>query len=262
VFSLVLTAYHPMLVAEEAALVDLLSGGRLDLSISMGYHEAYWRQFGINGRQRRSRFEESIDILKLAWQGGPLSYDGARFALDDVLCTPPPMQPGGPPLWIGGESSKQRLRAARFADGWAAGIGPLDRDRWMRKVDHYRAAAAELGRASKVVLMRDAFVADDFETAARIAGPGVVGEQLFYFQENGLAPMHDDFSSPADFTVERLRPHLVLGSPSDCIERIGVLGSEYDVDTLLIRLRWPLAPSESQVLEAIDRFGADVLPHV
>jgi alkanesulfonate monooxygenase SsuD/methylene tetrahydromethanopterin reductase-like flavin-dependent oxidoreductase (luciferase family) len=261
VFSLVLTAYHPMLIAEEAALVDLLSGGRLDLAISMGYHEAYWRQFGIDGRHRMSRFEESISILKQAWQGERFSFEGTRFELDDVLCTPPPMQPGGPPLWIGGESSKQRERAARWADGWAAGIGPLDRERWLSKVGHYRSTAADLGRPSQVILMRDAFVADDFESAAAIAGPGVIGEQLFYFQENGLKPMHADFASPADFTMDRLRSHLVIGSPADCIEQIQRLEHEFDVDTLLLRVRWPLAPSQGHVFEAIDRFGREVLPH-
>lgn len=260
VFSLVLTAYHPMLIAEEAALVDLLSGGRLDLAISMGYHEAYWRQFGIDGRQRMSRFEESIGILKRAWQGEPFRFDGSRFSLQDVLCTPPPMQPGGPPLWIGGESSKQRLRAARWADGWAAGIGPLDREHWLSKVDHYRTSAAELGRSSQVILMRDAFIADDFASAASIAGPGIIGEQLFYFQENGLKPMHDDFASPADFTMDRLRPHLVIGSPGDCVEQVQQLEHDFDVDTLLLRLRWPLAPSQEHVFEAIDRFGSEVLP--
>jgi alkanesulfonate monooxygenase SsuD/methylene tetrahydromethanopterin reductase-like flavin-dependent oxidoreductase (luciferase family) len=262
VFSLVLTAYHPMLVAEEAALVDLLSGGRLTLTVSMGYHPAYWRQFGIDGQQRMSRFEESLEILREAWQGKPFSFHGQRFDLDGVLCTPPPHQPGGPRLWIGGESSKQVSRAARLADGWAAGITPLDEERWKRKVGRYRAEAEEVGRAAHVVLMRDAFVADDFATAARIAGPGIVGEQLFYFQENGLQPMNAQFQTQDDFTIEALRSHLVIGSPSDCIEQIRRFETELGVDTLVLRLRWPKGPSQDQVFEAIDRFGAEVLPYV
>jgi alkanesulfonate monooxygenase SsuD/methylene tetrahydromethanopterin reductase-like flavin-dependent oxidoreductase (luciferase family) len=262
VFSLVLTAYHPMLIAEEAALVDLLSGGRLTLAVSMGYHEAYWRQFGINGQQRMSRFEEGIAILKQAWQGEPFSFHGQRFDLEQVLCTPPPSQPDGPPLWIGGESSKQVSRAARWAQGWAAGIGPLDLPRWTRKVDRYRTEAEQLGRPSHVVLMRDAFLADDFATAASIAGPGIIGEQLFYFQENGLTPMNSEFQSEADFTIDAMRPHLVIGSASDCIEQIARLERDFGVDTLLLRMRWPLGPQQEQVLEAIDRFGTDVLPYV
>jgi alkanesulfonate monooxygenase SsuD/methylene tetrahydromethanopterin reductase-like flavin-dependent oxidoreductase (luciferase family) len=262
VFSLVLTAYHPMLVAEEAALVDLLSGGRLTLSVSMGYHEAYWRQFGIDGKQRVSRFEEALDILRLAWRGEPFSYDGRRFPLDEVLCTPPPYAPGGPPLWIGGESGKAISRAARLAEGWAAGITPLDPDRWAAKVERYRGEAASLGRPAEVVLMRDAFLADDVATAAAVAGEGIVGEQLFYFQENGLQPMNRDFAAESDFTVERLRPHLVIGGPADCVEQIQRLEADFGVDTLLLRLRRPLGPEQDQVLESIDRFAADVLPYV
>jgi alkanesulfonate monooxygenase SsuD/methylene tetrahydromethanopterin reductase-like flavin-dependent oxidoreductase (luciferase family) len=262
VFSLVLTAYHPMLVAEEAALVDLLSGGRLTLAVSMGYHEAYWRQFGIDGVQRMSRFEEGLAILHEAWRGEPFSFHGRRFDLDDVLCTPPPLQPGGPPLWIGGESSKQVSRAARLAQGWAAGITPLDVERWKRKVGRYRAEAAEHGRPSQVILMRDAFVADDFATAARIAGPGIIGEQLFYFNERALPPMNAQFGSASDYTMDALRSHVVVGSPADCIEQIQWFDRELDVDLLVLRLRWPLGPDQDQVLEAIDRFGSDVLPYV
>jgi alkanesulfonate monooxygenase SsuD/methylene tetrahydromethanopterin reductase-like flavin-dependent oxidoreductase (luciferase family) len=262
VFSLVLTAYHPMLIAEEAALVDLLSGGRLTLSVSMGYHEAYWREFGIDGKQRMSRFEESLAIVREAWQGRPFSFHGTRFDLDEVLCTPPPHQAGGPPLWIGGESSKQVSRAARFAQGWAAGITPLDTERWKRKVARYRAEAEELGLPSHVVLMREAFIADDFESAARVAGPGVVGEQLFYFQENGLEPMNAGFRSESDFTIEAMRPHMVIGSPADCIEQIRRFETELGVDQLVLRMRWPQGPTQERVVEAIDRFGAEVLPYV
>lgn len=261
-FSLVLTAYHPMLIAEEAALVDLLSHGRLTLAVSMGYHEAYWRQFGIDQRYRMSRFEESLQILKQAWLGAPFSFTGKRFTLDQVLCTPPPSQPGGPPLWIGGESGRQISRAARWADGWATGITPLDPQRWARKVETYHAEAAEHGRPSEVVLMRDAFIADDFTAAAAIAGAGIAGEQIFYFQENGLQPMSREFTSTTDFTIAKLRSHLVIGGPSDCIEQIQRFETDFEVDHLVLRLRWPLGPNEDAVMAAIDRFGADVLPYV
>jgi alkanesulfonate monooxygenase SsuD/methylene tetrahydromethanopterin reductase-like flavin-dependent oxidoreductase (luciferase family) len=261
IFSLVLTAYHPMLVAEEAAMVDLLSEGRLTLSVSMGYNDAYWRQFGIDGRQRMSRFDESLEILKRAWSGEPFNYHGERFALDNVRCTPLPFQAGGPPLWIGGESPKQLSRAARLAEGWAAGISPLEDERWKRKVQRYRTEADQVGRPSHVVLMRDAFVAKDFQAAATIAGPGIVGEQLFYFQENGLKPMHAAFESEEDFTMEALRPHHVVGSPADCREQIEHF-EQLGVDTLLLRFRRPLGPDQSDVNESIELFGAEVLPYV
>jgi alkanesulfonate monooxygenase SsuD/methylene tetrahydromethanopterin reductase-like flavin-dependent oxidoreductase (luciferase family) len=261
IFSLVLTAYHPMLVAEEAAMVDLLSQGRLTLSVSMGYNDAYWRQFGVDGRQRMSRFDESLEVLKMAWSGEAFSYHGVRFDLEDVRCTPLPFQAGGPPLWIGGESPKQLSRAARLAQGWAAGISPIEDERWKRKVQRYRTEAEEVARPSHVILMRDAFVAKDFADAAKKAGAGIVGEQLFYFQENGLKPMHADFASESDYTIDALRSHHVIGSPADCREQIEHF-EQLGVDTLLLRFRRPLGPEPADVNESIELFGAEVLPYV
>lgn len=262
VYSLVLTTQHPMVVAEEAALVDNLSGGRLTLAVSMGFHPRYWAQFGVDPRHRVSRFEEGLDVLRLAWSGEPFSYAGKRFALDGAHCLPPPYQPGGPPIWIGGESRRQRARAAERADGWAAGLAPMVEDGWRRRVARYRDHAAELGRPSHVALMRDAFVAPTYAEAARLAGEAMLAEQVYYFTAHGGAVLHPDFPTAADYTVDALRPHLVLGSPADCVEAIRHLREDLDVDSLVLRFRFPLGPSPERVRESMELFGAEVLPHV
>lgn len=263
-FSLVLTLYPPMLVAEEATMADLLSGGRMKLSVSMGYHPAYFRQFGIEGKQRVSRFEESVDVLKAAFAGERFSYSGKRFQLDDVVLTPPPVRPGGIPLWFGGESPEMITRTALRADAWATGQSPLDRDVWLRRVESYRSQAAAAGRPSHVVMMRDGFVAASYEEAARIAGDALVGEQLFMLRQNQhrnkVFPA--EFGSEADFTIDKLRHHFVMGSPDDCIESANRYFQDYDVDELVLRFRFPLGPSPAAVADCIERFGAEVLPHI
>jgi alkanesulfonate monooxygenase SsuD/methylene tetrahydromethanopterin reductase-like flavin-dependent oxidoreductase (luciferase family) len=262
VYSLVLTTQHPMVVAEEGALVDLLTVGRFTLAVSMGFHPRYWAQFGADPRQRVSRFEESLDILKLAWKGRPFDYDGKRFPLQGAHCVPAPFTPGGPPVWIGGESSAQRQRAAERADGWAAGLAPIVEEGWHRRSDQYRSRCEELGKTPHIALMRDAFVARTYEEAARLAGPAMVAEQIYYLDGHGGKPLHPDFQSAADYTVDRLRPHVVLGSPADCIESISSLRERLGVDSLVLRFRFPLGPSVEAVRDSLQLFGEEVLPYV
>lgn len=263
-FSLVLTLYSPMLIAEEVALLDLLSGGRTLFSVSMGYHPAYFAQVGIDPRQRVSRFEESVDILRRAWSGDVFSYHGKRFDLEDVRCTPTPLQAGGPPLWMGGESEQMITRAATLGDAWATGQAPVDVDAWRRRVDSYRAQAQAASRPSHVVIMRDGFVANSYEEAARIAGEAAVAEQVFLFRNNGTRrkPFPPPFETESDFTVQNMRPHLVLGSPADCIEQLQRCYDELDADSVVMRFRFPLGPGAPAVREAIQQFGEEVIPHV
>jgi alkanesulfonate monooxygenase SsuD/methylene tetrahydromethanopterin reductase-like flavin-dependent oxidoreductase (luciferase family) len=263
-FSLVLTLYPPMLVAEEMALLDLMSGGRTLFSVSMGYHPAYFAQVGIDPKQRVSRFEEAVAVIRQAWTGETFSFHGKRFDLDDVRCTPIPLQPDGPPLWMGGESEQMITRAATMGDAWATGQAPLELESWLGRVESYRSQAAAAGKPSKVIIMRDGFVAGTYEEAARIAGDAAVAEQVFLFRNNGTRrkKFPAPFETEQDFTVENMRPHLVLGSPDDCIEQLQHCYDVLDADDVVMRFRFPLGPSAAAVREAIQQFGEEVIPHV
>jgi alkanesulfonate monooxygenase SsuD/methylene tetrahydromethanopterin reductase-like flavin-dependent oxidoreductase (luciferase family) len=253
-----------MLIAEQMAMLDLLTGGRTAFSVSMGYHPNYFRQVGIDPKQRRARFEESLEILRQAWTGEPFSHHGEHFHLDDVRCTPRPLSPGGPPLWMGGESAPMIRRAATIGDAWATGQAPVDRDAWLARVESYRTQAAALGRPSHVLIMRDGFVADTFEEAARIAGEAAVAEQKYMFNANATRGKQfpPPFTTVDDFTIETMRPHLVLGSPADCIEQLEYCREELDADSVVLRFRFPLGPDRRAVRECIQRFGEEVLPHL
>lgn len=125
----------------------------------------------------------------------------------------------------------------------------------------YREEAANAGRSSHVVLMRDAFIAESYREAAAHVGEAIVAEQLFYYQGRGLKAMHPSFTSPIDFSIDNLRPHLVLGTAEDCISQLERFPEEFDVDSLILRLRFPLASDSKRAQQAIDEFGASVLPH-
>jgi alkanesulfonate monooxygenase SsuD/methylene tetrahydromethanopterin reductase-like flavin-dependent oxidoreductase (luciferase family) len=106
--------YHPLRLAEDLAVLDNLSGGRVEMGVGLGYAPHEFAGFGIPVSRRVSLSEEALDILRLAWSGEPFSYRGKRYQVDSVRVTPAPVQPGGPPLWMGAMTEAGAQRAARY----------------------------------------------------------------------------------------------------------------------------------------------------
>jgi len=253
--------YNPRHLAEDVAMVDLMCRGRVILGVGIGYHPDYFRLFGYDPAHRVSRFVESLEIMRNAWrETNPWSYRGKRFALDNVLLTPKPFQPGGPPLWIGAAYDKAIERAGLLGDGW--GILPFweSLENTKRQAELYRNTAAEAGRKPYVVLMRDGWVAPTRAEAEAVFGPLWVEEMLFYYKWD-LLPPNAEFQSKADFTIDKLRKYMVLGSPEDCVEQIELWARAIGVDYLIMRFRLPMGPEPDQVVACIRQFGSDVIPH-
>lgn len=111
-----LPLYHPVRLAEEAATLSLLTGGRFDLGVGAGYVEREYEVFGRQLKQRPSLMEESIAIIRQAWSGQPVSLEGKRFNLADVSVTPVPEHV--PRLLVGAVAQPAIERAARLGDGF------------------------------------------------------------------------------------------------------------------------------------------------
>jgi alkanesulfonate monooxygenase SsuD/methylene tetrahydromethanopterin reductase-like flavin-dependent oxidoreductase (luciferase family) len=110
---MVLPWHNPVLLAEQAATLDVLSGGRLDLGIGKGYRYNEFRGFGIPIEEADARFEESLAILAKAWTSlERFSYRGRFWNFDDIVVEPAPFQKPHPPLWMGAASPPSILRVA------------------------------------------------------------------------------------------------------------------------------------------------------
>ncbi len=95
----VLPFHHPMVAAEEYALLDQLSGGRLALGVGSGYLRHEFEGFLIDPSEKRARFEESLDIILKAWSGEPVTYSGRFYRVDGARIAVTPVQRPHPPLW-------------------------------------------------------------------------------------------------------------------------------------------------------------------
>ncbi|MEM7505068.1 MAG: LLM class flavin-dependent oxidoreductase, partial [Pseudomonadota bacterium] len=100
---IVLPLHHPLIVAEEIATADLLSGGRLDVGLGRGYQNYEFERMGHNLGESRERWEESVDILLKAFSGKPFSHEGKYYQIPETSVLPTPIQNPHPPIWVVGQ---------------------------------------------------------------------------------------------------------------------------------------------------------------
>jgi alkanesulfonate monooxygenase SsuD/methylene tetrahydromethanopterin reductase-like flavin-dependent oxidoreductase (luciferase family) len=114
---LALPLHHPLRVAEDAATLDALSGGRFELGVGLGAEVEAFGGFGLELGERAARFEEALEVVRRAWADGPVRFEGRHFRAGEVEVHPKPVQPGGPPLWLGARSAEALARAAKLGCG-------------------------------------------------------------------------------------------------------------------------------------------------
>lgn len=117
---LVLPMREPLQTAKTIATLDVLSGGRVIVGVGVGWWAEEFRALGAKFECRGCRMDEQIAILRALWRGGAVSHKGEFYEFDELACEPCPLQPGGPPLLIGGLGTAGRRRAGTLGDGWHA----------------------------------------------------------------------------------------------------------------------------------------------
>jgi probable F420-dependent oxidoreductase len=109
---------HPFVSARGAATVDLLSGGRFEFGIGASWLAQEWTAVGLDFTTRAERVDEAIEVCRRLWSDETIEQHGTHFDFDPVAFEPKPVQRGGPPVLVGGDSDAALRRAARLGDGW------------------------------------------------------------------------------------------------------------------------------------------------
>ncbi len=255
--------HHPLRLAEDAAAVDLISGGRLILGLGLGWREEEFRMFGVPMSERVRRTTETVDILRRAWTGERFSYEGRVFSFDQVKVMPPPARPGGPPIYLGGSVEPGIRRAGHIADGYirtrGGGVDRMRED--ARILDE---AIRDSGREVSAVgfaQLQNAFVWEDGD-AWEVVREGAASHIGVYggWAEGSDTPGRDFFISPPDeATLRHITP---AGTPREVLHVLRPIVEAFAGRRefhLVIRLHYPGMDFET-TSRAVELFAEKVLP--
>lgn len=215
---LLLPIHHPLRVAQEAAMLDVLSDGRLRLGVANGYSERDLRAFGMLGKHRGRQLEEGLTLIRRLWQGESVTQQGEGFDLQDFELFPLPLQRPNPPVYVGGHASVAIDRAARLGDEYLISTTQKIGDIPVLVKAYHEALAAHGKAPRKPTLNRIVCVVD---SAAR-------KKEAEAFYARALLGLydswgHENVTSLAD-SERALRTlcdeHFIIGEPQQCIEQI------------------------------------------
>jgi alkanesulfonate monooxygenase SsuD/methylene tetrahydromethanopterin reductase-like flavin-dependent oxidoreductase (luciferase family) len=251
---------HPVRLAEDLAILDNISDGRMELGAGMGYAIGEFRGFGIPRSRRVSLTEECLEVLRRAWTGEAFSFSGKRWNFSDLRVTPDPVQPGGPPLWIGATSRASALRAARF-DTHLLPQGPRSAvlDPWAEEL---RASGRDPSE-KRIGVIRGVFVTDDPE---RDWAPVSVAERYRRDVYIGLIKASEDQIMGGRPTGPRKRIPLnplewTVGDVDHCVADLSAFIGEHGL-TDLVTWGGPPGLPPSVMNTSLERFAKEVVPRV
>jgi len=257
-----LPAYHPLEVAEEINTLSELSGNRFILGSGLGYKPDEFETVGWGFKTRAKRFEECLEILRLAQTGEPFSYSGQHFQISDRTVVPPPLAGRPTPLWIGAVSEPAMLRAGRLGDGWLVSFAEHLVE-LQEKVARYKTIAQENGRGSTICLMRDLHIAStrgglDPDWLANVV------KVWRSYADLGSEPDRDHLSREVMFggkavTLEEFTPNrAIVGDPADCIRELARIRELIDPEYLLLTPTG--VPDLERHKEELRLFAREVMP--
>lgn len=266
-FVLLLPLHNALRVAEDAATVDVISNGRLDLGLGQGYRVDEFTGFNIPRKERGSRLEEGSAVIRRAWTEPNFSFDGKYNHLKNVTVMPPVVQSPHPPIWLAARGPKSIGRAAKNSYH-LMGTGGIDQQQM------YDAALKENGKRPEdfnIAQLRTVFL-DEKADKAWDASEAAVHHMLSYygkwFSEANDLPGDANFGAGippiGDLrhteTAKLFGEPLIIGTPNQAIELIEDYLRRTRFTHLVMAMPLPGIPAE-KVLNSMKLFAEKVIPH-
>lgn len=253
---------HPLRVAGEAALCDVLTGGRLELGLGSGYAEYEFAAYSVPHGERRERLSEGIDIITGAWRSQRFSYEGTYFRFPEVEVYPRPLQRPHPPLWMSAFTRETAIAAGRrgmhlmqTAGGAASALDDL-RKNFAAHAEAWL-AGGHPGRPEHG-LARYVYIAESQAEALRDAAEPMVA----FMRHNATTfPRSYTALAPDDITLERLlrQRTITIGDPDSCRADLLDLREATEFTHLMSRMFFRGVPGE-KVERSMRLFAAEVMP--
>jgi probable F420-dependent oxidoreductase len=260
---LVMPFYHPVRVAEDGALLDVMSHGRFILGAAIGYKPDEFALYGVALENRGARFEEAIRLIRELWTQEEVDFEGRYYRVRGLRIEPRPDGHGCPPIWLGGWGELSLTRAARFGDAWLPGptanLGKL-----LEAQQIYQQKLREAGSdpaARPTPLTREVLVADTDREAREVAEHHLL---VSYREEYGTREwkhplIGGEDATPLDQFDSISRDRFLVGAPDTIIQQIEKYRTAFGVDHLICRLYFP-GLSHDFILKELRLLAGEVMP--
>lgn len=245
---LILPLLNPVQVAEEAATLDVLSGGNYILGAGLGYRAAEFEAFNIPLAERAPRFSEMVGLMRRLWTEDRVTHEGRFYTVRDQGISLKPTRPGGPPIWVAAQVDAAIRRAARIGDAWLI-VNASALPAIVPQMQLYRAALAEFGRQpAEFPIARECYVGEHHASAFAECRAALEYKYNSYAAWGMESPTRS--MSFEDFAANRF----LIGDKVSVKEEIARYREALGVDHFIMRVQWPGLPQE-KVLGSIRRLG-------
>jgi alkanesulfonate monooxygenase SsuD/methylene tetrahydromethanopterin reductase-like flavin-dependent oxidoreductase (luciferase family) len=258
---------HPIFLAEQYGMLDVLSGGRLEYGIGRGYlmQEYDWLKVPI--AESHDRYREAAEFIIKAWTSpGPVDFHGEFFDVDNYSYFPPPVQKPFPPIYASANSPDSFIWAAKMGLHMGTALFTPNIQVVIDGIANYKKTLAENGfdpATREVMAITQMYCAPTKAEALRDGGQYATNYYRFFAGVNAQARVG---TVPAEYQTMRGEDldadnRVLLGDPADLVPRIKHLEDNMGIDFLLMEVAQGGAPPD-KVLRALELFGREVLPHV
>jgi len=249
--------HHPVRLAEDVAMLDVISNGRLVLGIAIGYKPDEFALYGVELEKRGARFEEQLAIMKGLWTQERVQFNGTYYTLEGRL-EPKPVQKPHPPLWIGGWGDITLRRAATLADNWIPGpTADLTRLLAGKKQFLERRRAAGLAAPTEWPLTRDVIIADTDQRARELAEEHIM---VAYRREYAGGWRHPFIDASVATDLDKLmEDRFVIGGPEQCVRHLRRFVEQYGMTHLICRMFFPGMP-HAHIMRGLELLAREVMP--
>ena len=263
---IVVPLHHPLLIAEEIAMLDILSGGRLDIGLGRGYQRYEFERFGLKLDAGGERWDESIDILLKSFEGKPFSYEGKLFNIPETSVYPQPMQKPHPPIWITAQSPYSIEAAVRRGfNVLTGGFGvPIERLAEFGKIFERVVAETKLPKPPLVGVQRAVYVTKDLADAREAAEQARWNMRVTLSLRNNYERVENGNAIPVPAKTEPsiddlLDRYLIIGTPDTCIRQIKRVRELVGISHFNCSF-WFGDLEQTRVLRSMELFAREVMP--
>jgi probable F420-dependent oxidoreductase len=255
---LVMPFYHPVRLAEDVALLDVISGGRFILGTAIGYKPDEFALYGTPLEKRGARFEEGLKLMRTLWTEEPATFKGQYYQLENSRIEPKPFTKPHPPVWIGGWGKLTLKRAATLGQNWIPGpTADLARLQDGKQQFLTHRSAAGLTAPTEWPLTRDVIIADTDNEARELAERHIMVSYRHEYAGGWRHPFID--ASIATDLDGLMRDRFLIGGPDQVIAGIARFVEVYGMTHLICRLFFPGMP-HAHIMRELDLLAREVMP--